>query len=157
MDQRSPKRRVTRDAGRLKNQDPSPMRVTIKAATATDAPSSRADNATTGRMAPCPIPKSRVGPKAATAMPRRLKVWRSFGEVIRFILWLPPSAAGCSVTQRTRPGSAARLSWAGWAGLAQRGGAQRGRGSAGPGLEAGHGAEQVHDFHRGTDGRAHHS
>src|SRR6478672_1080368 len=61
MDQRSPNRRVTRDAGRLKNQDPSPINVTISAATATEAPRSRADNATTGRMAPCPIPKSKVG------------------------------------------------------------------------------------------------
>src|SRR6478752_213367 len=95
MDQRSPKRRVTSDAGRLKNQEPRPMRVTMRAATATDAPSSRADNATTGRMAPWPIPKSNVGPNAATAILRRLKGWASSGEVIRFILWPPPTHQGC--------------------------------------------------------------
>ena len=86
MDQRSPNLSVIREAGRLKNQEPRPMSVTISAATATDAPRSRAESATTGSTAPSPMQNSSAGPKAGTAMLRRLKVLVACAEVIPFIL-----------------------------------------------------------------------
>ena len=85
MAQRSPNFSVMSEAGRLKNQEPRPIRVTISAATATEAPRSRADSATTGRMAPSPMLNSSAGPNAGTAMLRRLKgAW--LVVVIPFIL-----------------------------------------------------------------------
>jgi hypothetical protein len=92
MDQRSPNLRVIMEAGRLKNHEPSPIRVTTSAATATEAPSSRADNATTGRTAPSPKENSSAGPNAGTAMPRRLKGGGLSGGVILFILGRPFTA-----------------------------------------------------------------
>ena len=90
MDQRSPNFSVMREAGRLKNHEPSPISVTISAATATEAPRSRADSATTGRTAPSPMLNSSAGPNAGTAMLRRLKGGGLFGGVIPFILGRPP-------------------------------------------------------------------
>ena len=78
------------EAGRLKNHEPSPISVTIRAATATEAPSSRADSATTGRMAPWPMLNRSAGPNAGTAMLRRLKGGGLFGGVIPFILGRRP-------------------------------------------------------------------
>ena len=85
MAQRSPNFSVMSEAGRLKNQEPRPIRVTTRAATATEAPRSRAVSATTGRMAPSPMLNSRAGPNAGTAMLRRLK-GASRVVVIPFIL-----------------------------------------------------------------------
>ena len=72
--QRSPRARVSIDAGMLLSSEPMPINVTISAAVGTDAPSSRALRATIGRIAPSPRPNSRVGPNTATAMRRRLKL-----------------------------------------------------------------------------------
>ena len=90
------------EAGRLKNHEPSPISVTIRAATATEAPSSRADSATTGRMAPWPMLNSSAGPNAGTAMLRRLKGGGLFGGVIPFILGSGPrqsAAYGAKLSQ----------------------------------------------------------
>src|SRR6478735_6172075 len=86
MDQRSPNFSVIIEAGRLKNHEPSPIRVTISAATATEAPNWTAESATTGRIAPWPTLNRRAGPNAGTAMPRRLNGGGLLGGVIPFIL-----------------------------------------------------------------------
>ena len=98
--QRSPNFSVISDAGRLKNQDPRPISVTISAAPATEAPRSRADRATTGRIAPSPRLNIRAGPNAGTAMLRRLNGARRV-VVIPFILGIrrgrprPRRRSGC--------------------------------------------------------------
>ncbi|BCW59911.1 hypothetical protein StoSoilB20_32580 [Arthrobacter sp. StoSoilB20] len=77
------------EAGMLKIQEPSPIRVTIKAETATEAPRSRAERAITGKTAPSPMQKSSAGPKAGKATLRRLNVGVVWVLVIPFILGLP--------------------------------------------------------------------
>lgn len=56
MDRRSPWRDVIMAAGILLTSEPMPISDTIRPATATEAPSSRALSAMTGRMAPLPTP-----------------------------------------------------------------------------------------------------
>ncbi|MNI72155.1 hypothetical protein D3C73_1280770 [compost metagenome] len=86
IDHRSPNFSVMIDAGMLKIQEPSPISVTINAETATEAPSSRAESAITGRTAPSPIQNSSAGPKAGRATLRRVKFLSAWVVVIPFIL-----------------------------------------------------------------------
>ena len=86
IDHRSPNFSVMIEAGILKIHEPSPISVTINAETATEAPSSRAESAMTGRTAPSPIQNSRAGPKAGSATLRRLKFVSAWVVVIPFIL-----------------------------------------------------------------------
>jgi hypothetical protein len=74
MAHRSPLCIVINDAGMLLTNDPTPINMTTSAATATEAPSSRALSGTIGRMAPSARPNSSDGAKAGTAMRRREKV-----------------------------------------------------------------------------------
>ena len=64
----SPHRAVKSEAGTLLSTHPMLISVTGSAAIGTEAPRSRASKATTGMMAPSPMPNSSVGPKAATAI-----------------------------------------------------------------------------------------
>src|SRR6187200_562317 len=68
---RSPIRAANAPAGKSPINCPTPMSATINAAVPTLAPSSRAERATSGRIAPCPTETRRVGPYAVMARLRR--------------------------------------------------------------------------------------
>ena len=76
---RSPRRIVISDAGRLLTSEPMPISATASAAVETDAPISRAESGTMGRMAPSPTPNSSEGPKAGTAIRRSEKDFEGIG------------------------------------------------------------------------------
>ena len=57
----------------FETSEPMPISVTISAASATEPPSWRTVSAITGRIAPSPRPKRKDGPKAGSAIRRRLK------------------------------------------------------------------------------------
>jgi hypothetical protein len=69
----SPTRLTSAPAGSAATSCPRPTSATRNAAIPTDAPSSRARSAMTGRIAPWPTAASTVGPKAGTAMRRSEK------------------------------------------------------------------------------------
>lgn len=77
MAQRSPKRRVSTEAGRFVSSEPMPISATISAAAETEPPSSRAASGRMGRMAPSPMPKSSDGPKAGTACGAGDESWKT--------------------------------------------------------------------------------
>ena len=62
---RSPIRAASDPEGRAPASWPTPRRATVRAAVPTDAPSSRALSASTGRTAPWPRDASTVGPTRA--------------------------------------------------------------------------------------------
>ena len=70
MAQRSPKRSVSTEAGRFDSSEPMPINATIRAASDTEPPRSRAVSGRMGRIAPSPTPNSSDGPNAGRAMRR---------------------------------------------------------------------------------------
>src|SRR5690606_14416315 len=68
-------------AGILLTSDPMPISATIRPEVATEASSSRALNATTGRIAPLLTPYSTEGPNAGTAIFLKLKGASRFDTV----------------------------------------------------------------------------
>jgi hypothetical protein len=59
---RSPSRATRAPAGRSKSMAPTPRRATVRLATATEAPTSRAASATIGMTAPWPMLNTNDGP-----------------------------------------------------------------------------------------------